>query len=183
MYSDLIKLNDSEFSAEDIVLVIRSLRLNGLPIPKSLEEKYDEIENIQRGRLSSVLSSPGSSKPIFPLSRADKLIAQRYVFNNPNEIMVPNQLLDGFRLDMDFPEIKLNIELDGPSHSYPSKARYDKIRDEYLSVKRGYKVQYICSYMYSIFVLSEDLFIYVSLWYSQYFHNIYVLLNDDYILL
>jgi very-short-patch-repair endonuclease len=55
--------------------------------------------------------------------------------------MVANSLIDGIRLDMDFPELKLNFELDGPTHRYPSRARFDRERDEYLSVKKGYKVR------------------------------------------
>lgn len=54
--------------------------------------------------------------------------------------MVPNSLVDGIRLDMDFPDLKINFELDGPSHKYPARARFDRARDEYLAVKKGYRV-------------------------------------------
>ena len=41
---------------------------------------------------------------------------------------------------MNFPDVKLNIELDGPSHNYPARARYDRARDEFISVTKGYEV-------------------------------------------
>ena len=94
--------NHHDYTSEDIVSVVRSLRLNNLLIPKWLANEYIEIEE----------THPIS--PIIPLSRADKLVSQRYVFRYPNENVIINSLIDGFRLDLYFPEVKLNIELDGP---------------------------------------------------------------------
>jgi very-short-patch-repair endonuclease len=54
--------------------------------------------------------------------------------------MNSNSLLDGFQLDIDFPEIKLNIELDSAKNKYPSKVRSDRYRDEYLKIKQQYNV-------------------------------------------
>jgi hypothetical protein len=92
------------------------MRMNGLPLPKWLYNEYAEFEQIQRGGLGSILSSATPAKSLLPLSRADKLIYQKYIFMHPNEKIISNSILDGFRLDMEFPDIKLNIELDGPSH-------------------------------------------------------------------
>ena len=57
--------------------------------------------------------------------------------------MISNTLVDGFRLDILFPKIKLNVELDGPTHRYPARARFDKNRDEYLVKMKGYTVHRI----------------------------------------
>ena len=46
----------------------------------------------------------------------DKLVAQRFKFLYPKADIVSNVIIDGFRLDLSFPAIKLNVELDGPSH-------------------------------------------------------------------
>jgi very-short-patch-repair endonuclease len=46
----------------------------------------------------------------------DKLVAQRFKFLYPKADIVSNVIIDGFRLDLSFPNIKLNVELDGPSH-------------------------------------------------------------------
>ena len=46
----------------------------------------------------------------------DKLVAQRFKFLYPKADIVSNVIVDGFRLDLSFPNIKLNVELDGPSH-------------------------------------------------------------------
>ena len=48
----------------------------------------------------------------------DKLVAQRFKFLYPKVDIVTNVIIDGFRLDISFPKIKLNVELDGPSHRY-----------------------------------------------------------------
>lgn len=94
------------YSSEDVVTVVRALRLNNLLIPKWLANDYIKIEEIH------------PIQPIIPLSRADKLVSQRYVFKYPNENVIINSLVDGFRLDLYFPEVKLNIELDGPGTYY-----------------------------------------------------------------
>jgi len=111
----------------DIVSTVRAMRLNNLKIPRWLAEEYMAIEDAQ-------LAAP------VPLSRADKLVVQRYQTLNPTMLLRPNSLIDGFRLDMNFPDIKLNVELDGPKHRHPARARFDNNRDEYLRSKKGYKV-------------------------------------------
>jgi len=115
----------------DVVAAMRAIRLNGMLVPAWLITDYNEIEN----------NHP--TNPTVQQSRADKLVAQKYSLLRPNEKMVSNAILDGFRLDMDFPDIKLNIELDGPSHKYPARRRYDRERDEYLTIKKGYQVSRI----------------------------------------
>ena len=110
--------NNAIFNAEDVISVVRSLRISEIAIPPWLLNQYDQIESLQRGSVSvSGSGSPeGSIKPVFPLSKADKLVAQRYRFLHPDDGFLSNTVLDGFRLDMDFLELKLNIELDGPTH-------------------------------------------------------------------
>ena len=72
---------------------------------------------------------------------------QKYSILHPNpepeEMMISNTLIDGFRADIIFPEIKLNIELDGPSHRYPARMKFDRVRDEYLMKKKDYQVNRI----------------------------------------
>ena len=113
---DELNLNSALFNAEDVISVVRSLRISEIAIPPWLLEQYDQIETLQRGSVSTSGSTEGSIKPVFPLSKADKLVAQRYRFLHPDDSFLSNTVLDGFRLDMDFVEIKLNIELDGPTH-------------------------------------------------------------------
>jgi hypothetical protein len=112
----------------DIVSAVRALRLNSLLIPKWLALLYIDIEKTH------------SSKPIIPLSRQDKVVAQKYTLAHPGDNVEVNALVDGIRLDMLFPDISLNIELDGPAHRYPSRTRYDSERDAFLAQK-GYKVR------------------------------------------
>jgi len=126
----------SAFAPLDVISAVRSLRLNGLLIPRWLADEYNAVEEQH------------AAKAVVPQSRADKLIVSKYQASYPSErgggVMVPNALIDGIRLDMDFPELKLNFELDGPTHMYPSRALFDRERDEYLSVKKGYKVR-VCA--------------------------------------
>jgi hypothetical protein len=109
--------------ALDVVSAVRSLQLNSLPIPPWLAAEYAPIE-LNHGTKQCVMQS-----------RADKLVAQRYAFLHPTEKFASNILVDGFRLDMCFPEIKLNVELDGPTHRYPARLRFDRARDQYLQSK------------------------------------------------
>lgn len=102
--------SEEPFSAEDIISTVRSLRIGETPIPPWLLSRYEAIEASQRGQ--------ADSKPLFPLSKADKLVAQRYRILHPDDSFISNTVLDGFRLDMDFAELKLNIELDGPTHRW-----------------------------------------------------------------
>lgn len=118
---------NAAINSEDIISVVRALRLNNLLIPKWLATEYIRIEELH------------AINPIIPMSRADKLVTQRYAFKYSNEKFIVNTLVDGFRLDMFFPDSMINFELDGPAHRYPSRAKYDKERDLYLN-KKGYKV-------------------------------------------
>ena len=116
----------------DVVLAVRALRLNQLKVPKWLATEYNNIEAQQ-----------AVGKTVVTLSRSDKLVTQRYTLLHPDEekagAVRVNSLLDGFRMDFEFPLLKLNVQLDGPRHRYPSRARYDRERDEYIENK-GYKV-------------------------------------------
>ena len=95
---------ESSLLAPDIINVVRGLRLNNLRVPKWIALEYNAIEKRH------------VSMPVVPQSRMDKLVAQRFKFLNPKLDIVSNVIIDGFRLDLAFPNIKLNVELDGPSH-------------------------------------------------------------------
>ena len=107
---------------------VRGLKLNALAVPQWLAEKYLDVEEMH------------AKKPVVMQSRSDKLIVQRIKTRDIKETLLANSLVDGFRLDLNFPEIKLNVELDGPTHKYPARARYDRSRDEFLSKTKGYTV-------------------------------------------
>ena len=94
----------SSLLAPDIINVVRGLRLNNLRVPKWIALEYNAIE----GRHEAM--------PVVPQSRMDKLVAQRFKFLHPKADLSSNVIVDGFRLDLCFPNIKLNVELDGPSH-------------------------------------------------------------------
>lgn len=117
----------SSLMAPEIISVVRSLRLNNLKIPKWIALEYNAIENRH------------PSMPVVPQSRMDKIVAQRFKYLNPNAVLSSNVIMDGFRLDLLFAEIKLNVELDGPSHRFPARARFDRARDRYMGAK-GYEV-------------------------------------------
>jgi len=112
-----------------LINTVRGLMLNNLAVPKWLAFEYNAIE------------SRHESMPVLPQSRADKIVAQRYILLNPNPKtrLATNIIVNGFRLDLSFPEIKLNVELDGPSHRDPARARFDRARDRFMAAK-GYEV-------------------------------------------
>lgn len=112
----------------DVVNAYRSLKLNQYKVPAWLETRYSELE------------SSHATQPVLPFNRQEKLVSQKYSMTHSDETIISNGLLDGFRMDFYFPALKLNIELDGPSHRYPARARFDTQRDEYLRVKQGVEV-------------------------------------------
>ena len=123
----LNNVNDNSHTSSSLPPSPPLLRLNNLRLPKWIEETYLRIE--------SGLSD-GTLRSIVPMSRADKLVCQKFEAMNPNTPMIANALFDGFKLDMQFPSIKLNVELDGPTHQYPARKRFDAQRDEYLNIKQ-----------------------------------------------
>jgi len=112
----------------DVDHAYRSLKLNQYKIPSWLETRYRALETAH------------ATQPVLPLNRQEKLVSQKYSIAYPDIELVSNALLDGFRMDLHFPSLKLNIELDGPSHRYPARARFDTQRDEYLRVATGVEV-------------------------------------------
>ena len=105
----------------DVVTAVRGLKLNALAVPQWLAEKYLDVEEMHMKR------------PVVMQSRSDKLIVQRFKTRDTKETLLANSLVDGFSVSIsDFPDIKLNVELDGPTHKYPARARYDRSRDEFL---------------------------------------------------
>jgi hypothetical protein len=113
----------------DVIATVRGLSLNNMAVPEKLLNLYDVIE--KKHRVS----------PIILQSRQDRLIVQKYLNMHPNDKEVfSNVLIDGIRSDLLFMDIGLIIELDGPSHRVPARARFDQVRDEYLSKRLGFKV-------------------------------------------
>lgn len=112
----------------DVIAAVRAMRLNNLLIPKWLAIAYNDIEAVH------------ATKPVLPQSKGDKMIVSRFASAYPSIKMRGNDLVDGFRLDMNFPEIKLNVELDGPAHGYPARSRFDQLRDDFLREKKEYAV-------------------------------------------
>lgn len=115
----------------DIISAVRGLYLNNLPVPDTLARFYNTIEDQHR---SSTIVQP---------SRQEKLISQKFLTLHPNEKKVQfNILKDGIRIDVFVQDINLAIELDGPSHKLPARARFDKERDEYMT-KLGIEVSFV----------------------------------------
>lgn len=116
------------YDPTDVVTAVRALKLNSLPVPAWLATAYDSI------------ARQHSTAPVRALSRADRLVTQRFTSQHPAEKVMINCLIDGFSLDMLFPEVGLNVELDGPSHKYAARMLADAQRDDYLQ-NEGYEVR------------------------------------------
>ena len=105
-------ISDATFNPLDIIKTYRSLQLNFYKIPNWLENEYRELE------------AKHTTTPVLPFNRQEKLINQKYnlMFPSDNKSVdlkfTTNSIIDGFRLDFNFESLKLNIELDGPSHRF-----------------------------------------------------------------
>lgn len=132
LYAQCIRLgadsNSDTVVKADVVNAVKALRLNNLQIPKWLAQLYEPIEELH------------PSKPVITASKGDKLIAQRLKIKYPDMEFVANGILDGIQLDLNFPTLKLNIELDSARHLYPAQRRQDMSRDEFLTVTKKYEV-------------------------------------------
>lgn len=132
LYAQCIRLG-AEFNADtaekaDIVNAVKALRVNNLQIPKWLAQLYIPIEESH------------SNKPVILASKGDKLIAQRLKIKCPDMEFAANSVIDGVQLDLNFPSLLLNIELDSARHLYPAQRRQDMSRDEFLTVTKKYEV-------------------------------------------
>lgn len=113
----------------DVIATVRGLSLNNMAVPDTIWNLYDVIDSKHR------------VSPYIQLSRQDRLIVQKYLSTNPTEKeLISNVLIDGIRSDMFFMDIGLLVELDGAQHKMSARARYDSVRDEYLSKRLGLKV-------------------------------------------
>ena len=118
-------------SPVDVIATVRGLSLNNMNVPETLLNLYDIVDLKHR------------STPYVQLSRQDRLIVQKYISLNPNDKeMLSNVLIDGIRSDMFFTDIGLLVELDGEEHKLSTRARYDGVRDEYLSKRLGLQVRF-----------------------------------------
>lgn len=128
-----------ELAAEDILAVYRALKFNDLLIPRWIQSEYQRL-----------ISTHSTDKPLVPLSRADKLVSQRFVTVHRDEDVIINAFCDGFRMDLWFPSLRLNVELDGPAHRYPARMRYDQLRDQLLTQKAEVTVRRVALFGRSI---------------------------------
>lgn len=107
----------------DVVNIYRATKLNSLEVPLWLEKRYRIIEKSH------------SAQPVIPFNRVEKLVSQKYGVLYSDQKFTTNTIVDGFRLEFKFDNLNLNIELDGPTHRFPSRFRFDMLRDEYLRNK------------------------------------------------
>lgn len=119
------------YEPADVVTAVRALNLNSLPVPTWLSAAYETI------------ARQHTTNPVRALSRADRLVTQRFTSQYPAEKVVINCLVAGFQLDMLFPDVQLNVELDGPTHKYAARMLADAQRDDYLQ-NEGFQVRSAC---------------------------------------
>lgn len=136
---------ESPIDPLDIVNAYRSLKLNQYKVPAWLETRYRDLE------------ASHATQAVLPFNRQEKLVAQKFTTMFPDSKVSSNSLLDGFRMDFYFPSLNLNVELDGPSHRYPARARFDSQRDEYLRVQKGVTVARIYMAEKSVDQLTKEL--------------------------
>lgn len=130
---------------EHLFSVYRTVKLNNLVIPRWIQLEYDEL--IKQNR----------EKPLLTQSRADKLVTQRFIARYPDTDMKTNEFNEGFHMDMWFPELQLNIELDGPAHRYPARLRYDRMRDDFFRQKLNVLVRRVLLFGRSIDEVVEEI--------------------------
>ncbi|MFH1653193.1 MAG: DUF559 domain-containing protein, partial [Pseudomonadota bacterium] len=117
---DLIKNEINLDNDIDLITLVRSVSLYDRPLPKWLEDRYNNFIRSQESK-----------------STNGELKSQNVLTKRLRETVLVNHYIDGFELDLYIPTLKANIELDGRYH-YSQRGR-DAIRDRYLKGK-GIKV-------------------------------------------
>jgi very-short-patch-repair endonuclease len=113
------RLGEEENSVT-IVSVRQIYSLYGYEFPQRYEGKYKNAAEELRKR---------------PTSYAERE-SLKYIQNIYSGNVLHGAYRDGFEMDFYFPELNLNIEVDGEYHDAPVQQLHDKRRDEYLTRKR-----------------------------------------------
>lgn len=114
-----------------VVTLTQSLHLSALveKIPRWLSRRYEEL---LAGASSSILGS----------SETERRLVESLLRRLPSAMKTEqSKLIDGFELDLYFPQQKYNLEVDGPQHCWPSHQLRDRRRDQYLEKSYGIKVR------------------------------------------
>lgn len=105
-----------------IMRLMQALSLSNMGVPPWLNDKYRECVDSQ-------------SSDVSPFPHENKIRnVLKWVL--PGKIMT-NYFIDGFEMDFYYPDLKLNLELDGRDHVY--KRTRDERRDKYLAARHGIK--------------------------------------------
>jgi len=146
-FTDLLcrhALQKDEFIADiPATILVQVLCLWGFEVPPWLMEVYELIKAGERGvfcdtKTNDVHTDRVTWKNMFgPASRMEDHVLSILQKEMPDVQLQQNEYVDGFELDLYFPEFKLNLEIDGKTHSLPTKIRRDTMRDKYLLDHHG----------------------------------------------
>lgn len=106
-----------EMNHETIRYLVKMHALYGRRLPPWLEKQYRAFQAEEQP------AAAGSEQFMYMACKQAGLL------------VVHNVSLDGFEMDLYFPELSCNIELDGPQHLLEPQHRQDLLRDEYLKRK------------------------------------------------
>jgi very-short-patch-repair endonuclease len=123
---------ESESTPEHMILHLASVILiDGMALPASISAAYDHALTNECTRASDVQGMRSRCQSKFEANVIHKLEA----LYPSRSFQANTRIVDGLEMDLYFPALKLNIELDGPFHRARTARFFDSRRDQHLQKK------------------------------------------------
>jgi very-short-patch-repair endonuclease len=125
-----------ESASEDTILHLASVMfMDGMALPASVSAAYYDALAKEYAKTSDLQGQRSRCKSKFEADVMERLGA----LSPLHSFQSNTRIVDGFEMDLYFPALDLNVELDGPFHRTRSARSFNSKRDEYLQ-KKGIQV-------------------------------------------
>jgi very-short-patch-repair endonuclease len=127
---------DPESASEDTILHLASVMfMDGMALPSNVFTAYCDALAKECAKSSDLQGQRSRCKSKFEAEVMERL----GVLLPLQSFQTNTRIVDGFEMDLYFPALNLNVELDGPFHHVRAARSFNSKRDEYLQ-KKGIQV-------------------------------------------
>jgi very-short-patch-repair endonuclease len=130
---------EPESASEDMILHLASVMfIDGMALPASVSAAYYDALAKECAKVSDLQGQRSRCKSKFEADVMERL----GVLYPLQSFQTNTRIVDGLEMDLYFPALNLNVELDGPFHRTRTTRSFNSKRDEYLQ-KKGIQVHRI----------------------------------------
>jgi very-short-patch-repair endonuclease len=123
---------EPESASEDMILHLVSVMfMDGMTLPASVSAAYCDALAKERAKSSDLQGQRSRCKSKFEADVMERL----GVLIPLQSFQTNTRIVDGLEMDLYFPALNLNVELDGPFHRTKTARSFNSKRDEYLQIK------------------------------------------------